>query len=394
MIIAHPAHKTERKHLMFESTATPQASEVTPPLDIKAKQSEAADKFAKENKMPFTPTDVEPVKGTDTDPETTPAYKLGDVDLEESEVKTILKVFKKDKFEDVASDWENNQNWKKRNAEEGQKVNVTKAEAERVRKEAESLKEELVNRQKRLKEDLLKETEINKSYDAQVKQIKDDIQAKKATFDLDDPDDAEKFEDFRFDAQTEISLLKLKRDNELSAHKSYMDNVETEEKEKQERMARENLFNLAKTYPDKFDENKIFSQHIQFQKLTPEQKKEASVLDNFPDYKEYIILRDFAIQNGVLNLSSAQELRYLRDMVKTYIGEQSDWEKKLAEIKKSGHDEAVKEIKAKGVSFFETTDSSKSITVEDLNADTTKIRNKQLALADEYQRTKFPNRLS
>lgn len=290
-------------------------------------------------------------------------YKFGDIEIDdESEIKTILKLHKKEKpeeMEEVAANWNNYLNWKKDMEEKGRKFNLDRASFESERKQYASDKEELVNRQKQLREDLQKETEINKSYDTQIKQIKDEIKTKRAEFDFDEPDAFNQYEDLRFDLQSKIAVLELKRENELSAHKSYMGKIEAEEKEKQERLARENLYNLAANFADKIDANKILEQHIQFQNLTPEQKQDSKVLESFPDYKEYLVLRDFAIKSGIVNLSNAYELRYLREMVGTYIGEKADWDKKIAEIKKSGYNEAVNEIKAKGVSFFETEDESK-----------------------------------
>lgn len=301
-------------------------------------------------------------------------WKISDtVELDETEIKPLLKIYGKEKIEDadaVVSELTNARKWKQEMVEKGQKFNAEKAEYEARVKAHQAKEEEFVNRQKQLKEDLVKETTIEKDYSDKVNAILSEIKAKKEELDRDDINAVDAFDDFKFQKQTEIATLQLEKKQALQAHKEYMERAEREVSERNANLVRQNLVELSTKYSDEYDADKIFAEAHDFNDLSKEKQKDPKTLETYPAYKKYVELVKFASENQQISLAKAQELRVLRQIASDFDKFRLEVDKVKADAEKAGYDKAVAEIKLKGRSFFESTDDkNKPITTNTVPKD-------------------------
>ena len=354
----------------------------TPPAeDLKAKQLDAASKMFPDKELPNA--DTVDLNGKQP---IVKSYKFGEVEIsDEAEINTILKLHGREKpeeIEELSTDWNNRLSWKNDMEEKGRKFNSEKAGFENERKQFQAEREELANRQTQMKSDLMKEIEINKDYDGQRAEIQKKIDERKKELDIDDVDAMDAFNDFKFQEGIKIATLEMERKSALTKHTAYMEKLETDAKEQANALQHKNMVDLAVTYPE-YDVEDIYKQGYEFNKLTDEQRADPKAIDNYPAFQKYRELLDYARANSQVSLARAQELRTLREMVKTYNVESKGVDTKLQEAEKSGYNKAVAEIKAKGISFFETKEGDKTIQVLDVNTDTAEIKRKQRAVASK-----------
>ena len=366
-----------------EKVISPAATENNPPAPATSATSPVKETPAKEPDKPIVKDDAEntrkqelkdslakfktrsedkePPPDKTPDKDTTPLkYKFGDVELDEAEAKIIAKVMKKDKLDDAAKDWSDNLNWKAKNAEEGRKLNLARAESEEKIRQATEIKENYVTSLQRVRDDVLKETKINQTYDEKIKAVYAEIKAKREATDFDDPLSVADFEDFQIDKTTDIADLKTQRRQELAEHKATMEKVEREETERKDQNEKLKIVELARTFPDRFNDIEYFNQVENFNKfrasdafkaLTLEQQQQS--LNNYPLVKDITILDKYAQEHKQTSYVEAYRIYLMEAAIAQFQVEQKEWEKKLIDAEKTGYDKAIAEIKGNGKSFSE-----------------------------------------
>lgn len=384
----------KKGNIMEDETKTTAESVVTPDNSIKKQMLEkATEVIGKENvivtkdKTPLeTPLEATPKK-----------WVIDDVEFtSEDEIKPILKLFKKEKSEDfdaIAKEFTENRDWKNKNADTGRKLNQTKTELAAKAKEIEAEKEQLANSRKRVKEDILKENEINKTYDAKVQEVKTEIKAKKEEIYAQYEDDHEKaadlFEEFKEEKRREIYRLDNQRDREIHDHKSKMEQFEREQSESQKKIYENNLMNLTQSFAEDFPGNELLQQMNVYNRLPEEERLKQETLNNYPLVMKIAQLGHFATNEGIINLKSAYELQQLREAAINYSSEKAEWEKKIVSAEKAGYDKAVQEFKKHGVSLNGFDEEGKPIIkTDEVALETKQHRSKMRELASSvFQKT-------